>query len=110
MPVSAEGVLAGVMISGDDVSFRYLGSENEKNGHPLTLLTGHEIVVDGALLVQTVRSWSCYAEPEGYVRVEGSSGRHRRGQRERDRLDEISHLLMSPVRSGYGAAGAFKCT
>ncbi|MDU2589718.1 MAG: dihydrodipicolinate synthase family protein, partial [Atopobium sp.] len=49
--LGAEGVLAGVKdSSGDDVSFRYLVQENEKNGHPLTLLTGHEIVVDGALL------------------------------------------------------------
>ena len=46
-----EGVLAGVKdSSGDDISFRYLCQENEKAGHPLSLLTGHEIVVDGAYL------------------------------------------------------------
>ncbi len=49
--LGAEGVLAGVKdSSGDDVSFRYLVQENEKLGHPLTLLTGHEVVVDGAYL------------------------------------------------------------
>ena len=46
--LGAEGVLAGVKdSSGDDASFRYLVQENEKNGHPMALLTGHEIMVDG---------------------------------------------------------------
>ena len=47
--LGAEGVLAGVKdSSGDDISFRYLVQENEKNGHPMSILTGHEVVVDGA--------------------------------------------------------------
>ena len=46
-----DGVLAGVKdSSGDDVSFRWLMLENEDAGHPLALLTGHEVVVDGAYL------------------------------------------------------------
>ena len=46
-----DGVLAGVKdSSGDDVSFRWLMFENEDAGHPLQLLTGHEVVVDGAYL------------------------------------------------------------
>ena len=49
--LGAEGVLAGVKdSSGDDISFRYLIQENEKNGHPMSILTGHEVVVDGAYL------------------------------------------------------------
>lgn len=36
--------------SGDDVSFRWLILENEDAGHPLQLLTGHEVCVDGAYL------------------------------------------------------------
>ena len=49
--LGAEGVLAGVKdSSGDDISFRYLVQENEKNGHPMSILTGHEVVVDGAYL------------------------------------------------------------
>lgn len=46
-----EGVLSGVKdSSGDDVSFRFLMLANEEAGHPLTLLTGHEVVVDGCYL------------------------------------------------------------
>ena len=46
-----DGVLAGVKdSSGDDVQFRWLMLENEDAGHPLQLLTGHEVVVDGAYL------------------------------------------------------------
>lgn len=47
-----EGVLAGVKdSSGDDVGFRRLVAANEAAGHPLVLLTGHECVVDGMLLL-----------------------------------------------------------
>ena len=51
-----DGVLAGVKdSSGDDVSFRFLIQDNEDAGHPLQLLTGHEVVVD-ILRVPTVPS------------------------------------------------------
>ena len=47
-----EGVLAGVKdSSGNDVAFRRLVAANEAAGHPLALLTGHECVVDGMLLL-----------------------------------------------------------
>ncbi len=46
-----EGVLQGVKdSSGDDVSFRWLIIGNNEVGHPLQILTGHEVVVDGAYL------------------------------------------------------------
>ena len=46
-----DGVLQGVKdSSGDDVSFRWLCLQNEDAGHPLQVLTGHEVVVDGAYL------------------------------------------------------------
>jgi len=46
-----DGVLQGVKdSSGDDVAFRWLILENEDAGHPLQLLTGHEVCVDGAYL------------------------------------------------------------
>ena len=114
--LGAEGVLAGVKdSSGDDVSFRYLVQENEKNGHPLTLLTGHEIVVDGALLSGADGSVPGLAnvEPEGYVRMwkAAQEGNWAEVKREQDRLNEISHIfdVTTGVR-GYGAGvGAFKC-
>ena len=114
--LGAEGVLAGVKdSSGDDVSFRYLVQENEKNGHPLTLLTGHEIVVDGALLSGADGSVPGLAnvEPEGYVRMwkAAQEGNWTEVKREQDRLNEISHIFdVTTGVQGYGAGvGAFKC-
>ena len=114
--LGAEGVLAGVKdSSGDDVSFRYLVQENEKNGHPLTLLTGHEIVVDGALLSGADGSVPGLAnvEPEGYVRMwkAAQKGNWAEVKREQDRLNEISHIFdVTSGVQGYGAGvGAFKC-
>ena len=114
--LGAEGVLAGVKdSSGDDVSFRYLVQENEKNGHPLTLLTGHEIVVDGALLSGADGSVPGLAnvEPEGYVRMWKATqeGNWAEVKREQDRLNEISHIFdVTSGVQGYGAGvGAFKC-
>ncbi|BDA65131.1 dihydrodipicolinate synthase family protein [Actinomyces capricornis] len=50
--LGGQGVLAGVKdSSGDDVGFRRLVAANEAAGHPLALLTGHECVVDGMLLL-----------------------------------------------------------
>lgn len=114
--LGAEGVLTGVKdSSGDDVSFRYLVQENEKNGHPLTLLTGHEIVVDGALLSGADGSVPGLAnvEPEGYVRMwkAAQEGNWAEVKREQDRLNEISHIFdVTSGVQGYGAGvGAFKC-
>ena len=114
--LGAEGVLAGVKdSSGDDVSFRYLVQENEKNGHPLTLLTGHEIVVDGALLSGADGSVPGLAnvEPESYVRMwkAAQEGNWAEVKREQDRLNEISHIFdVTSGVQGYGAGvGAFKC-
>lgn len=114
--LGAEGVLAGVKdSSGDDISFRYLVQENEKNGHPLTLLTGHEIVVDGALLSGADGSVPGLAnvEPEGYVRMwkAAQAGNWAEVKREQDRLNEISHIFdVTTGVQGYGAGvGAFKC-
>ena len=114
--LGAEGVLAGVKdSSGDDVSFRYLVQENEKNGHPLTLLTGHEIVVDGALLSGADGSVPGLAnvDPEGYVRMwkAAQEGNWAEVKREQDRLNEISHIFdVTSGVQGYGAGvGAFKC-
>ena len=114
--LGAKGVLAGVKdSSGDDVSFRYLVQENEKNGHPLTLLTGHEIVVDGALLSGADGSVPGLAnvEPEGYVRMwkAAQEGNWAEVKSEQDRLNEISHIFdVTTGVQGYGAGvGAFKC-
>lgn len=66
-----DGVLAGVKdSSGDDVSFRFLVQDNRAAGSPLTLLTGHEVVVDGAYMSGADGSVPGLAnvDPEPYVR------------------------------------------
>ena len=106
--LGAEGVLAGVKdSSGDDVSFRYLVQENEKLGHPLTLLTGHEIVVDGAYLGGADGSVPGLAnvDPEGYVRQwkAAQAGDWAAVKAEQDIFDCTDGV------QGYGAGvGAFK--
>ena len=95
--LGAEGVLAGVKdSSGDDISFRYLVQENEKNGHPMSILTGHEVVVDGAYLGGADGSVPGLAnvEPEGYVRQwkAAQAGDWATVKAEQDRLNEISHI------------------
>ena len=113
--LGAEGVLAGVKdSSGDDVSFRYLVQENEKNGHPMTILTGHEVVVDGAYLGGADGSVPGLAnvEPEGYVRMwkAAEAGDWATVKAEQDRLNEISHIwdVTSGVQGYAGGVGAFK--
>lgn len=111
-----EGVLAGVKdSSGDDGSFRYLCQENEKNGHPLSLLTGHEIVVDGAYLSGADGSVPGLAnvDPYGYVRMwkAACEGDWNTVKAEQDRLNELSHIFdVTTGVTGYAAGvGAFKC-
>lgn len=113
--LGAEGVLAGVKdSSGDDVSFRYLVQENEKLGHPMSLLTGHEVVVDGAYLAGADGSVPGLAnvEPEGYVRMwkAAQAGDWAAAKAEQDRLNEISHIWdVTTGEVGYaGGVGAFK--
>ena len=113
--LGAEGVRAGVKdSSGDDVSFRYLCQENEKLGHPLSVLTGHEIVVDGAYLSGADGSVPGLAnvEPKGYVRMwkAAQEGDWTTVKAEQDRLNEISHIFdVTKGLVGYaGGVGAFK--
>ena len=113
--LGAEGVLAGVKdSSGDDISFRYLCQENEKLGHPLSVLTGHEIVVDGAYLSGADGSVPGLAnvEPAGYVRMweAAQAGDWAQVKAEQDRLNEISHIFdVTTGVAGYGGGvGAFK--
>ena len=113
--LGAEGVLAGVKdSSGDDISFRYLCQENEKLGHPLSVLTGHEIVVDGAYLSGADGSVPGLAnvEPKGYVRMwkAAQAGDWATAKAEQDKLNELSHIfdVTTGVQGYAGGVGAFK--
>ena len=115
MRLGEDGVLAGVKdSSGDDISFRYLCQANAKAGHPMSLLTGHEIVVDGAYLSGADGSVPGLAnvEPEGYVRMwkAAQAGDWETVRREQDKLNEISHIfdVTSGLQGYAGGVGAFK--
>ena len=115
LQLGKDGVLTGVKdSSGDDISFRFLCVANEEAGHPLTLLTGHEVVVDGAYLSGADGSVPGLAnvEPYGYVRMweAAQAGDWATVKTEQDRLAKIMHItdVTKGVR-GFGAGvGAFK--
>lgn len=115
MRLGQEGVIAGVKdSSGDDVSFRRLALHNRANGEPLAMLTGHEVVVDGAYLSG---AHGCVPglgniDPAGYVRMWDAyqAGDWEQVRTEQDRLAQLMEIT-AVVRSavGFGAGvGAFK--
>jgi 4-hydroxy-tetrahydrodipicolinate synthase len=113
--LGAEGVLAGVKdSSGDDISFRYLCIFNEDAGHPLSVLTGHEIVVDGAYLSGADGSVPGLAniDPDGYVKQWKAyqAGDWETVRKEQDRLARLMRITsVTKGVGGFGAGvGAFK--
>ena len=115
MRLGEEGVLAGIKdSSGDDVSFRILSIKNRDAGSPLALLTGHEVVVDGAYMSGADGSGPGLAniDPHGYVRQWDA---YQRGDWDavREEQDRLVRLMMITQVvegvAGFGAGvGAFK--
>ena len=110
-----EGVLAGVKdSSNDDVAFRFLVDDNAKAGHPLTLLTGQEVVVDGAYMAGADGSVPGLANVEatGYVRMwkATEAGDWATVKKEQDRLAALMRIVTVPQGvAGFGSGvGAFK--
>lgn len=110
-----EGVLAGVKdSSGDDVAFRRLVAANEAAGHPLVLLTGHECVVDGMLLLGGDGVVPGYGnvEPRPYVEMWEASQRGDWGEvrRLQDGICEGFEIVFQPGGRSPDATGigAFK--
>lgn len=109
------GAIAGVKdSSGDDISFRRLCLKNRAAGEPLTLLTGHEFVVDGAYLSGAHGSVPGLSnvDPDGYVRLHRAflSGDWTTMRQEQDRLAALMEICLSAKAvTGWGAGvGAFK--
>lgn len=113
--LGADGLLAGVKdSSGDDVTFRRLARMNREAGGPLTLLTGHEFVVDGAYLSGAD---GCVpglgnVDPAGYVALDRAyrSGDWETMRQTQDRLAALMEIALAPSgQAGWGAGvGAFK--
>ncbi|MDO4912953.1 MAG: dihydrodipicolinate synthase family protein [Bifidobacteriaceae bacterium] len=110
-----DGVLAGVKdSSNDDVSFRFLVDDNNKAGHPLTLLTGQEVVVDGAYMAGADGSVPGLAnvEASAYVRMWNAyeTGDWATVRKEQDWLAALMRIVtVTSGVQGFGAGvGAFK--
>ncbi len=110
-----DGVIQGVKdSSGDDVLFRWLLIENEDAGHPLQLLTGHEVVVDGALLGGADGSVPGLANIDPHAYVEqwnaAKAGDWDRVSKIQDHLARLMMMTRKVTATvGFGAGvGAFK--
>jgi len=113
--LGADSVITGVKdSSGDDVSFRRLARMNREAGSPLTLLTGHEVVVDGAYLAGAAGSVPGLGnvDPGGYVRMHRAAmaGDWEQVRAEQERLAALFEIVFQPVGKTGPAAGvgAFK--
>ncbi|QIK84239.1 dihydrodipicolinate synthase family protein [Sanguibacter sp. HDW7] len=113
--LGSEGVIAGVKdSSGDDVGFRRLVAANAAAGSPLALLTGHEVVVDGMLLLGAdgVVPGLANVDPQGYSRLwdAAQAGDWAQVRVEQDRIAALFEIVFqSPERSlDARGVGAFK--
>ncbi len=113
--LGTDGVIQGVKdSSGDDVSFRWLVLENEDAGHPLQLLTGHEVCVDGAYLAGADGSVPGLANVDPFSYVEqwkafqaGDWAKVKEIQDHLARLMFMTRRVKATVGFGAGV-GAFK--
>ena len=110
-----EGVLQGVKdSSGDDVGFRRLVAANAAAGHPLQLLTGHEVVVDAIALTGAdgVVPGLANVEAGGYVRLWDAvtRGDWEAARAEQERLNALFEIVFQPqgLAGDATGVGAFK--
>lgn len=115
MDLATDGVIAGVKdSSGDDVGFRRLVAANQDAGHPLQLLTGHEVVVDAMLLAGAdgVVPGFANVEATGYVRLWDAAARGDwdAARTEQERLNRAFEIVFQPqgLSGDATGVGAFK--
>ncbi|GGB44292.1 dihydrodipicolinate synthase family protein [Flexivirga endophytica] len=116
--LAGEGVLAGVKdSSGDDVAFRQLRIGLDDQGDStFSLLTGHELVVDGMLLAGASGSVPGLGnvDPAGYVRLHSYAGKQdwAAARAEQERLARLFRIVdAADPATAAGATrgvGAFK--
>jgi 4-hydroxy-tetrahydrodipicolinate synthase len=110
-----DGVIAGVKdSSGDDVAFRQLllAARDIPN---FDIFTGHEVVVDGALLggAQGVVPGLGNVDPRGYRNLmdAAAAGDWAKAAAEQDRIADLFEIVYAPngrVSGGAAGLGAFK--
>ncbi|RYG76504.1 dihydrodipicolinate synthase family protein [Yimella sp. RIT 621] len=110
-----EGVINGVKdSSGDDIGFRRLVAANRAAGCPLDLLTGHEVMVDGMLLLGADGAVPGLAnvDPAAYVRLWDAAvaGDWVAASKEQERINRLFDIAFTPAGWGgdAGGIGAFK--
>ncbi len=115
MELALEGVIKGVKdSSGDDVGFRRLVAANNAAGHPLQLLTGHEVIVDAMALAGAdgVVPGLANVEAAGYVRLWDASvrGDWAAARAEQERLNALFEIVFQPqgLSGDATGVGAFK--
>lgn len=113
--LGTEGVIEGVKdSSGDDVGFRRLIAANAAAGHPLQLLTGHEVVVDAMALAGAdgVVPGLANVDAAGYVRLWEAVTRDdwEAARREQERLNRVFDIVFQPqgLSGDATGVGAFK--
>lgn len=116
LELGRDGVIAGVKdSSGDDVSFRQL-SIAARDIPKFDIFTGHEVVVDGALLggAQGVVPGLGNVDPAGYRRLydAAAAGDWAKAAAEQDRLTDVFNIVYTPkagrVSGNAAGLGAFK--
>ncbi len=114
--LAQDGVLAGVKdSSGDDVSFRQLLLAT-RDLPDFAVFTGHEVVVDGALLggAHGVVPGLGNVDPAGYAALYAAAqaGDYAEAARLQDRLANLFNIVYAPtpgrVSPGAAGLGAFK--
>jgi len=111
----SDGVIVGVKdSSGDDVAFRRLAIHVARSGSGISLLTGHEVVVDGSYLAGGHGAVPGLAnvDPAGYVRMDRAARVEDWAtvRVEQDRLADLFEIVFQP-RGKVGPAagvGSFK--
>jgi 4-hydroxy-tetrahydrodipicolinate synthase len=110
-----DGVIAGVKdSSGDDVGFRQL-LRAARDIPNFDIFTGHEVVVDGALLggAQGVVPGLGNVDPRGYRNLmdAAAAGDWAKASAEQDRIADLFEIVYAPngrVSGGAAGLGAFK--
>lgn len=115
MDLALEGHICAVKdSSGDDVAFRRLVAANEAAGHPIDVLSGHEVMLDGMFLLGADGAVPGLAnvDPAGYARLwqAAQRGDWQTAKLEQDRIAQLFSIAFAPsgMSGDAGGIGAFK--
>ena len=115
MQLATEGTIAAVKdSSGDDVGFRRLAAANRAAGHPIDLLSGHEVMCDamGMAGADGLVPGLGNVDPAGYLRLWKAvqAADWATALAEQNRLNKLMEIAFVPQgRSGdAGGIGGFK--